>query len=194
MPELRKTWPDIAHIHRRLDCNVVTGNIEHKPRTPEDFGHTSKPEALAKTFNKKYAGNAWGQISGKGHHSGLVDGASLLAHHVVWMFASGEWPKLDVNHINGKPDDNRISNLRLATKEDISRNLSMNVKNKSGVNGVYFDKSRSKWIAEIKQNNIKIWLGRFDHLIDATDARAAAERELGYHENHGKRLSRAIPI
>jgi hypothetical protein len=189
--ELKKTWPDIAHIHRRLDCDVGTGTIKHKPRSHSDFSHTSKPDALAKTFNTKYAGKAWGQISGNGHHLGLVDGVSIYGHHVVWLFAHGEWPKLNVSHENGKPDDNRISNLVLATKKDVSRNLSMNVNNNSGVNGVYFDSARSKWVASIKKDNRNVWLGRFDLLSDAVAARLQSEIELGYHENHGRRPSRS---
>ena len=188
---LKKTWPSDSCVRKRLDCDVATGQIKHRPRTPADFSHTSKPSALAKTFNTKYAGKPWGQISGHGHHLGEVDGVSLFGHHVVWMFANDEWPELNVNHKNGNPADNRISNLRIATNEDVSRNLSMNANNKSGVNGVYFDKTRGKWVASIKDKNQKIWLGRFDIKSDAADARAVAEAQLGYYEGHGKRPSKS---
>lgn len=189
-----KKWPDMDYVKRRLDCDVESGKIKHKPRTPSDFAHTTKPEALAKSFNTRFAGKKWGQISGNGHHLGEIEGYSILAHHVVWMFAHGRWPEMDLNHINGNPADNRIDNLRIATKEDVARNLSMNVKNTSGVNGVHFNKARGKWEASIKENNKKIFLGRFENMRDAIVARAEAERELGYHENHGKRPSRATNL
>lgn len=48
-------------------------------------------------------------------------------------------------------------------------------RNRSGVKGVSWDKSRSKWVAELKIRGKKIFLGRFDELDTAAAARKKAE-------------------
>jgi hypothetical protein len=47
----------------------------------------------------------------------------------------------------------------------------------SGVKGVWFDKSRGLWAAEIKIRGKKHFLGRFAKLEDATKARKQAEEK-----------------
>jgi len=190
MTRPRKTWPSIDLIKRRLRYDPKTGNIYHLPREPHDFPNSTKPEATAKTFNTLRAGKEWGQVSGNGHRLGEVEGTSLWAQHVAWMFIHGDWPDSLVAHHNGDYTDNRPENLYLATRENVSRNKSLQHDNKSGVSGVYFDEKRRKWVARIKDKDRSIWLGRHDTFAEARAARFAAERDLGYHENHGRRPSR----
>lgn len=51
-------------------------------------------------------------------------------------------------------------------------------RNKSGVKGVWYDKTRKKWTAEIMFQRKKYWLGRFDEKEDAVKARIDAEERL----------------
>lgn len=53
--------------------------------------------------------------------------------------------------------------------------------NKTGVVGVNWDKSRSKWQASIRFQGKKIFLGRYENFDDAVKARKKAEKE--YFEN-----------
>ena len=50
--------------------------------------------------------------------------------------------------------------------------------NTSGVIGVWFDKSRGKWTAEIMFRKKKYYLGRYEDFNDAVKARKAAEEEI----------------
>lgn len=50
--------------------------------------------------------------------------------------------------------------------------------NTSGVTGVYYDKSRGKWSAEIMFKGKKYYLGRYEDKADAIKARKTAEREI----------------
>lgn len=51
-----------------------------------------------------------------------VDGKLILAHRIIWENLNGPIPDgLEINHINGKKDDNRLINLELVThKENLS--------------------------------------------------------------------------
>ena len=88
------------------------------------------------------------------------------AHHLAWVYVYGEWPD-EIDHINNNPLDNRISNLRKATRLKNSYNKRLTSKNTSGVKGVSWDKNRKKWFAKINANGKQIALGRFDFLDDA---------------------------
>lgn len=67
-------------------------------------------------------------LAGSPHSGGYtkicicVDGVKyyILAHRVAWFMSHGVWPNHFIDHINGVKNDNRIVNLREATK---SQNL-----------------------------------------------------------------------
>lgn len=54
-----------------------------------------------------------------------------------------------MDHINGKPEDNRKSNLRICTIQENSFNHKISKSNTSGITGVWFRNNRNKWVAEI---------------------------------------------
>lgn len=109
------------------------------------------------------------------------------AHRLAWALVNGEWPRCEIDHIDGDSLNNRISNLRLATRRENSRNLKLNRANSSGFNGVSFCRSRNKWLAQIGVNGKTINLGRYDSLIDAVAARIRADIDNNFHKGHGTR-------
>jgi hypothetical protein len=60
------------------------------------------------------------------------------------------------------------------------RNLTMNkpITNTSGIKGVTWDKSRSKWVAQISFKKKHYYLGRYDVKKDAENVRLIAEQKL----------------
>lgn len=52
--------------------------------------------------------------------------------------------------------------------------------------GVTWDVARELWSAEIWSENKKHHLGRFANFDAAVAARKTAERQLGFHPNHGR--------
>ena len=58
------------------------------------------------------AGAPAGSYNRDGYRKILINRKSQLVHRVVWAIHYGEWPENDLDHINGKKDDNRIINLR----------------------------------------------------------------------------------
>jgi hypothetical protein len=75
-----------------------------------------------------------------------------------------------VDHINGNSLDNRRANLRLATHAQNMHNRRKRKNTTSRFIGVYFDKERGKWVAQIKYQGERILLGRFDSEIDGARA------------------------
>lgn len=83
-----------------------------------------------------------------------------------------------IDHINGDRQDNRRSNLRITTQEKNLLNKAILSNNNTGIAGVWFDKERKKWAAEIKMDGIKCFLGRYEDKADAAFARWTAEQKL----------------
>ena len=47
---------------------------------------------------------------------------TYLAHRVAWALYYGDWPKCEIDHINGNRQDNRIDNLRDVSVSENQRN------------------------------------------------------------------------
>lgn len=77
---------------------------------------------------------------------------------------------LVVDHINQDPTDNRIKNLRYATKSQNGMNQKTNTRNTSGFKGVSWSKQKKKWRAYIVHKQRQICLGYFKHKINAARA------------------------
>jgi hypothetical protein len=122
---------------------------------------------VPKQWNTKFAGNIAGHISLNGYVFISVNDKKYLAHRLAWVFAYGEWPSLEIDHIDGNPENNRIKNLRLATRLENGRNRKIQNSNKSGITGVCWDKENKRWKAYIWYNGKNKNLGLFFNIEDA---------------------------
>lgn len=117
-----------------------------------------------------------------------VNGNLIPAHRIIWEMHYGKIPEgMEIDHINHITDDNRIENLRLVTRKDNCKNVSMSKSNKSGVVGVSWCKRTCKWFASIRVDRKEKFLGRYDKIEDAAAARKAAELKYNFHKNHGSK-------
>ena len=66
-------------------------------------------------------------------------------HRIAWLLEKGVWPKVCIDHINRDRLDNRICNLREATRKENSWNTDIRKNNKSGSHCVYWHKKANKW-------------------------------------------------
>lgn len=114
------------------------------------------------TRGRVKAGSRAGQFIRKGYVIVVIDGQRHRAHRLAWLLTHGELPAEQIDHINGRRDDNRISNLRPATARQNSHNRYCASRHSStGLLGV--QKSGSgRWKAEIQVDGRRHRLGLFD--------------------------------
>lgn len=98
----------------------------------------------------------------------------ILMHRLVNKTPDG----LETDHINGNKMDNRKANLRAVTHSINERNKGLSKSNKSGVKGVFWDKSRGKWCAKTKHMGRFYNIGRFDDINEAVEAYKKCVSEL----------------
>lgn len=107
-------------------------------------------------------GDIAGRLYPKGYRQICINGKSYAEHRLAFLYMNGEFPKNQVDHINGVKDDNRWGNLREATSSENLYNVGKYSKNTSGFKGVDFVKGLNKWQARITVNGNRIHLGYFD--------------------------------
>lgn len=85
----------------------------------------------------------------------------------------------EVDHINRDGLDNRRSNLREANRsQNASNTFKSDIKTSSKYVGVYWDKDRGLWVAEVKKDYKKNFVGRFECEEEAGRARDKKAKEL----------------
>ncbi len=135
---------------------------------------------------KARAGCVAGCLDRGGYRLIMVDGKLYKAHRLAWFYSYGVWPEDDIDHVNGDAGDNRLSNLREATRSQNNCNTGKQRNNSSGRKGVYLHRAAGKWAAEIRFNRKREFLGLF-YTVEAAAAayEAAAKRLHGEFANVG---------
>ncbi len=177
----------VETLSRLLRLDVETGRLFWLRR---DFDLFPKGPFQSRDFKNWNARCAEKQAfltrsSGRYFH-GSIFGEKLLAHRVVFALFHGHWPVGTVDHINGDSFDNRPANLRDVPHIDNCRNWPLSKASSTGVTGVSRTRNRGQYEAYIGVRGRKITLGRFDDINAAAQARKQAEREHGFHPNHGR--------
>ena len=108
--------------------------------------------------------------------------------HVMIMEAEGHSfsDEEEVDHKNGKPNDNRVENLRITTHGNNMKNEKLYSNNTSGHKGVYYSKREKKWKAQITSDNVVYHLGTFNTKQEAVKEREKAEIKLHKEYNRAK--------
>jgi hypothetical protein len=120
-----------------------------------------------------------GSIYSTGYRAIKIDQRHYLAHRLAWLYVRGEWPIVDIDHINRQRADNRITNLRPATRSQNQANVPIWRTSSSGYRGVTRRRS-GRWGAGINAHGRRIELGTFGTPEEASAAyRAAAVAHYG---------------
>ena len=181
--------PSRDALRRALKYDPATGLLHWKSRPQSDFSSGyNAGETSWKTWNTQNAGKVAGGQRPDGYIRVGMFGQRFMAHRIIWLMQTGEVPE-EVDHINGNRSDNRWCNLRAVDRTDNLRNACIRRDNTSGATGVSYAKRDGVYIAHITVAKKMKVLGRFANIEDAIEARKKAEREAGFHENHGRHYS-----
>lgn len=156
----KKRAPDRAVLVRKLHYSPETGEFTWVERG----GGKANPGARA-------------GCKTKAHYRILSVGNVLyMEHRLAWLYAYGEWPDDDIDHINGVRDDNRLCNLRRADRSSNMENIRVARRdNRTGLLGARL-RPDGKFFACIKTRGLHRHLGSFDTAEEAHNAYIAAKR------------------
>ena len=133
-----------------------------------------------KVARKVVVGSRAGRLTPSGYRRVGIYGREFAEHRLAWLFVYGVEPPNEVDHINGVRNDNRIVNLRLATRAENGRNVGPRPSNQLGLKGVYWNLEKGKFQARITVDGKNLYLGRY---LTAEEAAAAHDRAAVEH--HG---------
>jgi hypothetical protein len=170
-------------LRQLLRYEPDTGKLFWLPRPVEMFSSNGS----CKSWNKKYSGLEAGNGSGHKYLRVCISNVKYFAHRIAWMMENGEIPeKMMIDHINGIPTDNRMVNLRLATKSQNMHNMGVGATNTSGSKGVHWYERKKKWHVQIRVCGSRKHIGYFSDIKDAESAYIAAAEEhqgnFAYHK------------
>jgi hypothetical protein len=160
---------DLETANRMFEYNPETGTLTRKIRS-----------------GKGLAGSVVGHPNDKGHLRVSIDYKYYYVHRICWLIHYGEDAPSLIDHKNGDGEDNKISNLRLATNKENSANMKLTSRNTSGVKGVSWHKHKGVWRATLKVDGKHVHVGYFEDIGAAEEAmRILRNKTHGEFTNHG---------
>jgi hypothetical protein len=126
-------------------------------------------------------GDRAGCPQNRGYRWISIDRERCLEHRLAWLYAYGEHPAGYIDHINGDRTDNRIANLRPASKIENGWNRANSRNNTTGNKGVYQIKAGRKknlvrFQAVVNVGGRRVTLGQYETEAEAIAAYRAAAK------------------
>ena len=116
-------------------------------------------------------GSVAGSMRRDGYRRVSFKGGIIVEHRLAWALHFGEWPNGWIDHINRVRDDNRITNLRIATPSENAKNREHRKPGqmRHGGSGVTMHKRTGKWQVQVHCPNLgrAIYGGLFHEKEDA---------------------------
>lgn len=125
-----------------------------------------------------WAGKLAGNMDDGGYWRIRIDNRSYKLHRLAWFYVHGRWPAREIDHINGNQSDNRLHNLREATRADNNHNTGINSNNRSGIKGVSWCTDKARWVVQIGLNGRRRHVGYYESVDEAARAYADEAQKL----------------
>jgi citrate synthase len=159
---MSKVLMSFDEVFERLSYDPGTGIFIWKERVIRS--------RLDKTWNKKFAGKETGYLRHNGYKVINMNKKEYSCSRLAWLLTYKVWPTKEIDHINGNSADNRIENLREATRSENAINRSMQSNNSSGLKGIWKRKGMNIWVADIQRAGKKFRVGSFKSPEEAHQA------------------------
>jgi hypothetical protein len=135
---------------------------------------------------RKDTGLQTGHVHLYGYVKIRLDNKTYMEHRLIWKMFNKDFETGTLDHINNNRSDNRIENLRIASRAENNRNAVLRKDNTSGVKGVNWNKRDMRWTASIMVDGKRKALGNFKDLALATEfVQLARDMVHGDFANHG---------
>ena len=176
---------------------MPTGRKKEKLERPRNAGQWTMQETIKEVFsyvddtlvwkkptsNKVKKGDPVGWLSSGGYMRASVNNVTWPLHRFVWVYHNGDYDmSMDIDHINGNKLDNRIENLRLATRSENNCSTPMQRNNTTGFKGVHKSSSSDTYYYQIarKENGYRkrYHQGGFTSAAEAYAARLGRLKEI----------------
>lgn len=125
-----------------------------------------------KTSGHVVAGVVAGSTNSQGYRGIQLNGRRFQAHRLAWLYMTGEWPLAEIDHADGKRDNNAWDNLREANRSQNTANTAAHKDNVLGLKGIR--RAGNKCEASISANGKRHYLGLFDTPEEAHEAYKSA--------------------
>jgi hypothetical protein len=156
------------------DRELLKEFLKYAPST----GHFTR----LKSTGGSLKGTRAGGVIGGGYRAIEFQGVSYREHRLAWLMHYGEEPPPEIDHENRNKSDNRIKNLRVATRSQNLWNTGPRKDNRSGEKNVYWKKQARKWVVKlsVKEHGRRVWkhFGYYATFGEAIKARDAAAKRL----------------
>ena len=126
-------------------------------------------------------GNIAGSIRPDGYKHIYLDQKAYFVHRLVWLYHTGEYSEIGLDHIDGNPLNNRIENLRVAEQWQ-NRGNTIGIK-RDLPKGVYRLGGTHKYYSNFRSE----YLGSYDSIEEAKavydEANKKYYREFTFNED-----------
>jgi hypothetical protein len=133
----------------------------------------------------KTKGTKAGCLDGRGYLQTKINNVLYKNHRIIFMMHFGKLPFV-IDHIDGNPLNNLITNLREATTSQNSMNAKIYCTNNSGIKNVCWHKSSQKWIVKLQAKGKRYHFGTYDD-IELAEL-VAIEARNKYFQNFARHL------
>lgn len=170
LPVVENPSENCLFYRELFSYNPATGELRHRERDRKWF----VADWSWKKWNREYVGQIAGVSTNTSGHKGtsLVFGRQETQHRIIWEMVYGQPAENDIDHVNGVKTDNRLINLRAATRAQNVANSGRYSSNTTGFDGVAVHTCRDgtiRWTAACGG-----YVGLYDSPEEAANARDRA--------------------
>jgi hypothetical protein len=162
---MAKEMPPQEYLKECFNYDPSTGHLIWKTRPVEHF----KTKQAWSRWNNKYSSCRADHVAPDNRHYTGIANKRYLAYRVIWKLIYGNSPEF-IDHIDRDSKNNKLNNLRMATRADNQHNTVAQQNSKTGLKGVSWAKHAKKFTAQIYTEGKAKSLGYFSTPQEAHNA------------------------